>query len=76
MSDWLTKQELRGWLGMSPSTFRRRLPELQAEGFPQPRAGRWYLPALDDWARRSAETETFDETIEQWSAGLHAISLT
>ena len=54
MPNWVKIGGLAEWFDDSVSTTRRKLPELYAEGFPEPALGKWYIPACDEWAKARA----------------------
>lgn len=55
MARLLTASDVAAKLAVSLSTFRRRLPEMEADGFPSscpPFKGRWAEDAIDAWINR------------------------
>ncbi len=61
-ADWWTDTQIATWRGESESTFRRKLPELEAAGFPLKRGRKRYVPAVKAWAM---EKEGANETHEE-----------
>ena len=74
---WMTDAEVAAWRGESVSAFRRKLPELEAAGFPPKRGGKRYRPAIEQWALKEAEDEDEEATCEeQASAAIERHRLT
>ena len=59
--DWWTDAQCAAWRGESDSTFRRKLPALEAAGFPQKQGGKRYAPAIKAWAMEEGTNETTAE---------------
>jgi hypothetical protein len=72
--DWATDAEVAAWRGESVSTFRRKVPELEAAGFPPRRGRKRYMPAIKAWALKEAEDEQTHE--EQALAAIERHRLT
>ena len=60
--EWLTATETaEKWFGVDYDTFKKRLPELEARGFPSANAfGKRYVPALRTWAERVYDIDRQD----------------
>lgn len=76
---WANEAEAANRCGMTPETFKLRLPELERLGFPkvQPMNGKWFIPDIRAfWTRQQAATQlqrpqtSFEDTERQkenWS---------
>ncbi len=73
-TDWWTDAQIAAWRGESLSTFRRKLPELEAAGFPLKRGRKRYVPAIKAWAMMGDEANETHE--EQASAAIERHRLT
>ena len=73
-TDWWTDAQIAAWRGESLSTFRRKLPELEAAGFPLKRGRKRYVPAIKAWAMEGDEANETHE--EQASAAIERHRLT
>ena len=73
--DWWTDAQIAAWRKESDSTFRRKLAELEANGFPLKQGGKRYVPAIKAWAMKEGEANetTFEE---QASAAIERHRLT
>ena len=73
-ADWWTDAQIAAWRDESKSTFRRKLPELEADGFPRKRGRKRYVPAIKAWAMEKDEANETHE--EQASAAIERHRLT
>ena len=72
--DWVADKDVAAWRGESESTFRRKLPELEADGLPPKKGGKRYMPAIKAWAMEEKDEESTDE--EQALAAIERHRLT